>query len=264
MYTLDVLVQGFPGKAVCHGGLGWSTVTLIRGGGRVVLLDVGAFGVRRELLKQLLARGVAPGDVTDVVLTHAHYDHAVNFTLFPTATVWIGDVELTWAAQQEPGFNPLPELYVQELARSPRVRRIADGDEFLPGLRAIATPGHTPGHLLFLLHGGETPVLFSGDAAKNRAELLDMQVDASENRQHSRASLEVIWKHWRAESGTLLVPGHDLCMRLDAAGQPQYLGERRAAISAWFHQTLAQQTTIDLCADAPQALFTPLIARESA
>ena len=264
MYTLDVLVQGFPGKAVCHGGLGWSTVSLIRGGGRVVLLDVGAFGVRRELLGQLLACGVAPGDVTDVVLTHAHYDHAVNFTLFPTATVWIGDAELAWAARQAPGFNPLPELYVQALNQSPRVRRLADGDEFLPGLHAIAAPGHTPGHLVFLLHGCETPVLFSGDAAKNRAELLDMQVDASENREQSRASLEVIWKHWRAEPGTLLVPGHDLCMRLDESGLPQYVGERRAAISAWFHQTLAEQTTIDLCADAPQGLFTQLIAKASA
>ena len=85
MYQIDVLIQGFPGKAVCHGGLGWSTVSLIRGEGRVVLLDVGAFGIRRELSKQLQNRGVSPEDVTDVVLTHAHYDHAVNFTLFPKA-----------------------------------------------------------------------------------------------------------------------------------------------------------------------------------
>jgi len=30
MYRIDVLVQGFPGKAVCHGGLGWSTIALLR------------------------------------------------------------------------------------------------------------------------------------------------------------------------------------------------------------------------------------------
>ena len=53
MYRVDVLIQGYPGKAVCHGGLGWSTVTLLRGAGKTVLLDVGAFGVRRELAKQL-------------------------------------------------------------------------------------------------------------------------------------------------------------------------------------------------------------------
>lgn len=82
MYQVDVLIQGFLGRAVCHGGLGWSTITLLRGEDRVILLDVGAFGVRAQ-------------DVTDVVLTHAHYDHAVNFTLFPNATVWIGDADLT-------------------------------------------------------------------------------------------------------------------------------------------------------------------------
>ena len=31
MYEVNLLVQGFPGRAVCHGGLGWSTVTLLRG-----------------------------------------------------------------------------------------------------------------------------------------------------------------------------------------------------------------------------------------
>jgi len=35
-YQLDILVQGYPGKSVCHGGLGWSTIVLLRGHGRVV------------------------------------------------------------------------------------------------------------------------------------------------------------------------------------------------------------------------------------
>ena len=70
MYTLDVLVQGFPGKAVCHGGLGWSTVTLLRGQGRVILVDVGAFGVRRELRQQLQVHGVQPQDVTEIGRAH--------------------------------------------------------------------------------------------------------------------------------------------------------------------------------------------------
>jgi N-acyl homoserine lactone hydrolase len=250
MYQIDLLIQGFPGRAVCHGGLGWSTVTLLRGAGRVILVDVGAFGVRRELAKQLRERGVDPRDVTDVVLTHAHYDHAVNFTLFPEATVWIGADELTWAASQPPGFNPLPELYVRELASSTRVRRIVGEEEFLPGLQAIRAPGHTPGHLVFYLTANEVPVLFTGDAAKNRAELLSGEVDASEDRAQSSASLQTIWRYWRAQPGTVLVPGHDLSMCLDAAGQPEYIGERRAAIEAWFSQSLEFTTTIDLCCEA--------------
>ena len=259
MYQVDVLIQGFPGKSVCHGGLGWSTVTLLRGAGRVVLLDVGAFGVRRELAKQLQNAGVAADEVTDVVLTHAHYDHAVNFTLFPEATVWIGAAELAWAAAQPPGFDPLPELYVRELSESARVRRIEPGDEFLPALHAIAAPGHTPGHLIFLLNGNALPLLFTGDAAKNRAELLSLRVDASADHATSRASLEIIWRHWREVPGTILIPGHDLSMRLDDAGTPHYIGERRAAISAWFSESLASETLIDLCAGHSSRSISSLI-----
>lgn len=181
---MDVLIQGFPGKAVCHGGLGWSTVSLLRGAGRVILLDVGAFGVRREL----------------------------NV--------------------------------------SPRVRRIAGDEEFLPGLQAIRTPGHTPGHLIFLLTANDVPVLFTGDAAKNRAELLSGAVDASEGHAESGESLKVVWRTWRAIHGTVPVPGHDLSMRLDAAGQPEYIGERRAAIAAWFSERIETTTRIDLCCEA--------------
>jgi hypothetical protein len=94
---------------------------------------------------------------------HAHYDHAVNFTLFPNATVWIGAAELEWASRQPPGFNPLPELYVRELASSDRVRLAAyvvpAGPEGarcpVPG---TALPDRWPG-----------ADMFTGDAAKNRA-----------------------------------------------------------------------------------------------
>ena len=226
MYQLDVLVQGFPGRSVCHGSLGWSTLSLLRGQGRTLLVDVGSFGVRHVLAQQLHFRGVAAEEVTDVLLTHAHYDHAVNFTLFPNARIWIGAQELSWAAAQPLGFNPLPELYVRELMQSPRVHRIQGGDVFLPGIQAVAAPGHTPGHLLFHLTGTPVPVLFTGA--------------------QSQATLDALWRLWRAQPGTLLVPGHDLCMVLDEAGQIQYQGERQASIDAWFSESLARTTRVNL------------------
>src|SRR6478735_9706561 len=100
MYRIDVLVQGFPGKAVCHGGLGWSTIALLRSDRHTILIDVGAFGIRGPLERQLAEAGVSPKDITDVVLTHAHYDHSVNYVLFDRATVWIGAKEMEWAAAQ--------------------------------------------------------------------------------------------------------------------------------------------------------------------
>jgi hypothetical protein len=59
-YEIDIVIQGFPGKSVCHGGLGWSSVVLLRGHGRVALVDTGGFGMRRLLIERLASRGLAP------------------------------------------------------------------------------------------------------------------------------------------------------------------------------------------------------------
>ena len=246
MYQVDVLVQGYPGRSVCNGGLGWSTTTLLRTEQHKILVDVGAFGVRHYLEQQLRRCEVLPEEITDVVLTHAHYDHAVNFVLFPNATVWIGADELTWACAQPPGFNPLPELYVRELTRAPNVRRIRDGDTFLPHMTAIASPGHTPGHLLFYVDQPGQAILFTGDAAKNRAELLSGRVSDTLDVQASSDTMKRIWSIWKRVPETLLVPGHDLGMKLNDSNEPFYVGERLAAINAWFGDTL-EPVRINLC-----------------
>src|SRR5215211_2220461 len=72
MYTLDILIQGYPGKTVHHGGLGWSTVPLLRGHGEVILIDTGSYGYRDPLLEQLDHLGLGREDVTSVVLTQCH------------------------------------------------------------------------------------------------------------------------------------------------------------------------------------------------
>lgn len=94
------------------------------------------------------------------------------------------------------------------------------------------------------------PVLFTGDAAKNRAELMSGEVDASEDHAQSNVSLKTIWYYWRKQPGSLLVTGYDLSMRLDGAGRPEYIGERSAATAAWFSESLELSTTIDLCGHA--------------
>jgi N-acyl homoserine lactone hydrolase len=247
MYEVDVLVQGYPGRAICHGGLGWSTVTLLRGEGRCILVDVGGYATRKEIATQLGHLKVSPGDVTDTILTHAHHDHAVNFTLFPNATVWIGEDELAWAVQQVPGFNPIAELHVRELSVLDRVNRLKAGEVFLNCFQALPAPGHTPGHMVFHFSGNQQHLIFTGDAAKNRAELLSREVDMTGDVAQSTATIDMIWKLWRARGDTVLIPGHDLSMRLDEESRPVYIGERRAGIEAWFSETLGETTRFDLC-----------------
>ena len=72
-----------------------------------------------------------------------------------------------------------------------------------------------------------------------------MTVDATGDAAASRRSLEKIWSLWRRRPGNMLVPGHDLPMVLDN-GKPVYVGERQAAIKAWFGDNLEQMTHISL------------------
>lgn len=255
-YDIDVVVQGFPGKSVCHGGLGWSSVVLLRGHGRVALVDTGSFGMRRLLIERLGKRGLKPADVTDVLLTHSHHDHTVNWTLFRQARIVIGAVELAWSLQAPWGETPVPELYMRELDGWPTVHRANDGDDVLPGISAHVAPGHTPGCLVYVLKDKERDVIFTGDAAKNRAELLSRTADMTDDVGATRDTIEMIWRFWRRRAGNIVIPGHDLPMT-QADGHTRYLGRREAAITAWYDDDLQKTTLIELAHRRAAALLAP-------
>jgi glyoxylase-like metal-dependent hydrolase (beta-lactamase superfamily II) len=244
-YDIDIVVQGFPGKSVCHGGLGWSSVVLLRGHGRVALVDTGSFGMRRLLAERLKARGLKPGDVTDVLLTHSHHDHSVNWTMFRHARIVIGATELDWSLKQPWGETPVPELYMRELSRWPSVVRAKDGEEVMPSVRAHVAAGHTPGCMVYVAHDRSRDIIFTGDAAKNRAELMSRSADMTESKAQTRASMEMIWEFWRRRKGNVLVPGHDLPMT-QVNGRTSYIGKREAQIVTWNGDDLEQTTLIEL------------------
>ena len=244
-YDIDIVVQGFPGKSVCHGGLGWSTVVLLRAHGRIVLIDTGGFSMRTMLIKRLAERGLKPGDISDLLLTHSHHDHSVNWTLFPKARIVIGADELACSLKAPWGETPVPELYMRELKTWPTLHTAAEGEEVFPGITAHLAPGHTPGHLVFVLHAGERDVIFSGDAAKNRAELVSGTTDMTYDAAVSKASIDAIWALWRKRPGNIVVPGHDVPMVLEN-GKPKYIDKRDAAISAWFGDDMETTTLFKL------------------
>jgi N-acyl homoserine lactone hydrolase len=244
-WRVDVIVQGYPGKTVCHGGLGWSTIVLLRGHGHTALIDTGSFGQRQPIIDRLSAHGLTPSDVTDVLLTHTHWDHAINWVMFPKARVFVDGGELDWSLKEPWGLTPVPELYVRELAGSRQMLRFSPGAALLPGITAHAAPGHTPGHVIFHLAGTARDVIFTGDAAKNRAEMLSLSADMTYDPAVSRASMEAIWTLWRAKAGSVLIPGHDAPMILEA-GNPKYVAPLEAGITAWFGEDLATLTRFDI------------------
>lgn len=161
----------------CNGVL-WKTSD------RVILFDTGAgsqFPVGGGQLHESLERaGIDPYDVTDVIFTHAHPDHLwgvlddFDDLAFPDAQFhiarqewdyWLDSNTLDRTEESRKMFvvgaqNRLPLLRDQ-------ISFFYPGDEVLPGVEAVASFGHTPGHMSFMLHAGTESLLVVGDAIAN-------------------------------------------------------------------------------------------------
>lgn len=139
---------------------------LVKAGGKVLLFDTGAGAAAPTtgLLPASLAKaGVAPGDITDVFISHAHGDHvgglvANGALAFPAATIHLSAPE--WAAVQA-------DEKAKDLATAiaPKVQTFEPGAQILPEVQAVATIGHTPGHSSYLIGSGDARIFYLGDVA---------------------------------------------------------------------------------------------------
>jgi glyoxylase-like metal-dependent hydrolase (beta-lactamase superfamily II) len=154
---------------------------LVRSGERLILLDTGG-GVELaatrgqncgHLLQALAALGTAPGDVDTVVISHAHWDHAGGASVrqdghwlptFPNASYWLWRAE--WEYWMNPDLSERPPFLddvMPPLVEHQRLE-LADGEvEVAPGVRLIAAPGHTPGHVCVALTSGSEMAVYTGD-----------------------------------------------------------------------------------------------------
>lgn len=204
--AIDVLIPGFPGKGnVAY--LGWSTVALLHAGDRLCLLDASSAGARPMLIPALQERNIKFEDVTDVFISHLHFDHAANCSLFPHATF-----HLSWAEWEY--ANRGDDIFVNDAAL-PLLRSFKkdfiekDGQEVFEGVYAYLTPGHTPGSTSLVGHDDLGRWAFTGDAIKNRSELGGKGVGMTLNSQISRESIEKVKK-----LADRVLPGHDCWLKL--------------------------------------------------
>ena len=200
---IDVLFSGFSGKLEV-GYLGWGTWALLRDGTHTMVLDTGFVGLRQNYNEILGKYGVSPQDVDHVLLTHLHFDHACNVDRYPNAQFVVSRQE--WEYANSAGRDLfIEDAAVRVLRDSGRLRLVEDGEEVVPGITAMLTPGHTPGSCSYIVRqdGGETWVL-AGDAAKNRGELLTEEVQMSMDAPATQSSLRRI-----KAAGTRVLPGHD-------------------------------------------------------
>jgi glyoxylase-like metal-dependent hydrolase (beta-lactamase superfamily II) len=161
--------------------------------------------------------GVKPEEVTDVVISHAHWDHMGGIDLFPKAVVWIQKDEFryyTGDAWQAGGHNGgIDPDDVQQLVRlnTEGRLRLVDGDnvEILPGIRVFVGSRHTYASQYLRVDGTPPFVLASDNVyfyrnlAEHKASATFSDADHAANIQAQQRMIEL------AGSVDRVVPGHD-------------------------------------------------------
>lgn len=179
-----VLVQSGDHNILLDTGLGWG-------------LDAGSqYTDVSNVCTNLRIFGLRPEDITHVVLTHLHYDHAAgaSFTnteaktkpTFPNATYYVHKQEWDFALKQSEGQQlsyseryRLDDFY--RLVSDGRVTFLSDDStEIIDGITAIKTGGHTPGHQIVILENDGEKVYYMGDLLPNEYQLNEYTMEKAD------------------------------------------------------------------------------------
>ncbi len=206
---------------------------LARDGKHTVLVDTGygpkcsprlrelfALEEGNPLLESLQRLGVAPEEITHVVLTHLHFDHAGGGTLrdeqgqlrlaFPRARYVVQRLEWEVATSRAPelagaypqeNLQPLEEQGVLELLDGPA--------EYLPGLWLLPTGGHTQGHQVVLFRSGEQGALYPADICPSSLHMATMWCMAFDTEVVQTRRVKRHWLRQAAEHGWWVIWDHD-------------------------------------------------------
>jgi len=159
---------------------------LINTSGKLVLIDSGngiaqfepSKGAVGRTIANLAAAGVQPKDIDVVLMSHLHPDHingiraADNSMAFPNAEIMVPGKDWDFwmsaenAAKAE--SNPMMKNYFANVQKiyagiESKVTKYDWDKEVAPGITAIGTPGHTPGHTAFVVASGSSKVLIQSD-----------------------------------------------------------------------------------------------------
>jgi glyoxylase-like metal-dependent hydrolase (beta-lactamase superfamily II) len=206
------------------------TVWLVRGNGRNILVDSGFY--RPQFFKEFKVDGflkasdavaqsgitpaVKPEDITDVIITHMHWDHADGMDLFPRARIWLQKDEYTYytgEAWQQPrthgGIEPDDVLAAVKLNLAGRVSLVnGDAQEILPGITCYTGGKHTFQSQYIGVNTKAGTVILASDNMYLYENLekhvpIAQTLDAASNLRAQDRMKQL------AASPRLIVPGHD-------------------------------------------------------
>jgi glyoxylase-like metal-dependent hydrolase (beta-lactamase superfamily II) len=200
-------------------------IWLIKGGGHNILFDCGFY--RDQFMKQwhpadyekpsvaVERAGLKAGDITDVIISHIHWDHADGFDLFPNAKIWIQKDELeyyageAWNGKKRTAADPDDIVGLVKLNTQGRVGLVnGDAQEILPGITAYIGGKHTfQSQFIGVKIAGGTVVLASDNVYLNenieKHKPIAATLDADSNLRAQDRMKDI------ASSPRLIIPGHD-------------------------------------------------------
>jgi glyoxylase-like metal-dependent hydrolase (beta-lactamase superfamily II) len=189
---------------------------VLRQGDRVTVIDTGngdmGAPTSGNWMRNFRAAGFDPAEVDTVVLSHFHGDHINGMRLkdgtavFPKAEVmvpapewafWMDDSRMSQAPDaMKPAFQGVRRVF-GPIAKD--VKQFTWDKEVVPGLTAVAAPGHTPGHTAFMISSGNNKLMFLADLTNhpalfvrnpNWSAVFDMDGDLA--RQNRRKLLDMV------------------------------------------------------------------------
>lgn len=154
---------------------------LINTGDKLVLVDTGAAGLfgptLGNLLTHLKAVGYQPEQVDEIYITHMHADHVGGLMsgdklAFPNAIVradkkdadfWLSQANLDKAATDDKGFFQGAMASLNPYVKAGKFKAFDGNTDLMPGIKAIVTHGHTPGHSIYAIESKGQKLMLWGD-----------------------------------------------------------------------------------------------------
>ncbi len=222
-FAVNGLVAGAePGRKLDIAMLVW----LVRGIGRNILVDSGFY--RDQFFKQwhvtdfmkpsdaVKHAGVQPEDITDVIISHMHWDHADGMDLFPKAKIWLQKDELEYYAGEawqsrrtHSGIDPDDVMAAVKLNTQGRVGLVnGDAQEILPGITCYTGGKHTYASQFVTVNTAAGTVVLASDNMYLYENLekhvpIAATLDAASNLRAQDRMKEL------AADPRLIIPGHD-------------------------------------------------------
>ncbi|MBO8166445.1 MAG: MBL fold metallo-hydrolase [Kosmotoga sp.] len=194
----------FPGSVLYVSGeidAPTSSAVLLKNGERTIIVDPGGFPSLKALESALGKAGVAPEDVTDVLLTHFHLDHAFNTMFFKNATIRL---HKNYATRNYTAFGPIiGQMYSMVIESWSRVEPFEAG-MLWDTIEIVETPFHSREHVSFLvktINAGN--VLIFGDLCDRQFRFYEMR-KGMRNDEASKLALELY------DRADMIVFSHDL------------------------------------------------------